>query len=131
MLSREIMKTTGCDVNRLLRLVLAALATAVGVAAAAPAAPTAMTEQAATAASRDESPDQALARLDARLAAQPDDLEALAERARLRAAKGLPMGAYLDCLEILRRRPEDAGVARLAAIDLADAGAPQAAAELL
>ena len=39
----------------------------------------------------EESPDQALARLDARLESQPDDLEALAERARLRDAKGLPM----------------------------------------
>jgi biofilm PGA synthesis protein PgaA len=86
---------------------------------------------AAPAAAPDETAEQALARLDARLAAQPDDLDALAERARVRAAKGLPMGAYLDRLEILRRRPDDAGVAHLAAVNLADAGAPQAAADLL
>jgi biofilm PGA synthesis protein PgaA len=79
----------------------------------------------------EESPDQVLARIDARLLSQPDDLEALAERARLRDAKGLPMGAYLDRMEILRRRPDDAGVARLAAYDLAAAGAPQAAAAFL
>jgi biofilm PGA synthesis protein PgaA len=83
------------------------------------------------AAAGEESPDQALARVDARLASQPDDLEALAQRARLRDAKGLPMGAYLDRVEILRRRPGDAGVARLAADDLAAAGAPQAAAAFL
>jgi biofilm PGA synthesis protein PgaA len=82
------------------------------------------------AASGEESSDQALARLDARLASRPD-LDALAERARLRAAKGLPMGAYLDRLEILRWSPKDADVARLAAYDLADAGAPQAAAAFL
>ncbi len=41
------------------------------------------------------------------------------------------MGAYLDRLEILRRRPEDADVARLAALDLADAGAPEAVAAFL
>src|SRR5258706_15432763 len=75
------------------------------------------------------SPGEALARLDARLAAQPDDLEARAERARMRAARGLPMGAYLDRLEIVRRHPGDAGAARLAAFALADAGAPQAAAD--
>jgi biofilm PGA synthesis protein PgaA len=79
----------------------------------------------------EESSDQALARLDARLESQPDDLEALAERARLRDARGLPMGAYLDRQEILRRRPGDAGVALLAADDLAAAGAPQAAAAFL
>src|SRR5215207_6551874 len=79
----------------------------------------------------EESSDQALARLDARLESQPDDLEALAERARLRDAKGLPMGAYLDRQEILRRRPGDAGVALLAAGDLTAAGAPQAAAAFL
>jgi hypothetical protein len=79
----------------------------------------------------EESSEQALARLDARLESQPDDLEALAERARLRDAKGLPMGAYLDRQEILRRRPDDAGVALLAADDLAAAGAPQAAAAFL
>ena len=75
-----------------------------------------------------ESPDPAMAALDARLAARPDDLEA---RARLRAAQGRHMGAYLDRLEILRAHPEDAGVARLAAFDLADAGAPQAAADFV
>src|SRR5947199_6423878 len=48
-----------------------------------------------------ESPDPAMAALDARLAARPDDLEARAERARLRAAQGRHMGAYLDRLEIL------------------------------
>jgi len=79
----------------------------------------------------EESSDQALARLDARLESQPDDLEALAERARLRDAKGLPMGAYLDRQEILRRRPGDAEMALLAADDLAAAGAPQAAAAFL
>src|SRR5258707_8354294 len=79
----------------------------------------------------EESPGEALARLDARLAAQPDDLEARAERARMRAARGLPMGAYLDRLEIVRRHPEDAGAARLAAFDLADAAAPQAAADFV
>jgi biofilm PGA synthesis protein PgaA len=79
----------------------------------------------------EESSDQALTRLDARLESQPDDLEALAERARLRDAKGLPMEAYLDRQEILRRRPGDADVALLAAYDLAAAGAPQAAAAFL
>src|SRR5215207_5897672 len=79
----------------------------------------------------EESSDQALARLDARLESQPDDLEALAERARLRDAKGLPMAAYVDRQEILRRRPGDADVALLAAGDLAAAGAPQAAAAFL
>jgi biofilm PGA synthesis protein PgaA len=83
------------------------------------------------AAAGEESSDQALARLDARLESQPDDLEALAERARLRDAKGLPMGAYLDRQKILRRRPGDADVALLAADDLAAAGAPQAAAAFL
>ncbi|MFL6233090.1 MAG: hypothetical protein ACJ76N_08150 [Thermoanaerobaculia bacterium] len=78
-----------------------------------------------------ESPDPAMATLDARLAARPDDLEARVERARLRAAQGRPMGAYLDRLEVLRSRPEDADVARLAAFDLADAGAPQAAADFV
>lgn len=87
--------------------------------------------QTAMAAAAEESPSQALARLDTRLAAQPDDLDARAERARVRDAKGLPMGAYLDRLEILRRRPEDADVARLAALDLADARAPQAAADFV
>src|SRR5687767_11641964 len=66
----------------------------------------------------EESSDQALARLDARLESQPDDLEALAERARLRDAKGLPMEAYLDRQEILRRRPGDSDVALLAAGNL-------------
>ncbi len=94
-------------------------------------APAAAAAQTAMAAAAAESPEQALARLDARLAAQPDDLDARAERARVRSALGLPMGAYLDRLEILRRQPENADVARLAAVDLADARAPQAAAEFL
>jgi len=78
-----------------------------------------------------ETPDQALARLDTHLFEHPDDLEALAERARVRDAAGRPMAAFLDRLEILRRRPEDVDIARLAASDLADAGAPQAAAAFL
>src|SRR5688572_20680707 len=105
---------------------LALLATAAWTAAVAPASAAAQ-----PAAAAEESPDQALARADARLESQPDDLEALAERAGLRDAKGLPMGAYLDRLEILRQRPDDADVARLAAYDLASAGAPQAAAAFL
>jgi biofilm PGA synthesis protein PgaA len=79
----------------------------------------------------EESPAQALARLDARLDAHPDDLAALAERARLREAHGLPLGAYCDRLEILRQRPGDADQERAAALDLAAAGAPQAAAAFL
>lgn len=63
--------------------------------------------------------------------AQPDDLEALAEQARLHDANGLPMAAYRDRLQILQRRPDDADAARLAAANLADAGAPQAAAAFL
>jgi biofilm PGA synthesis protein PgaA len=63
--------------------------------------------------------------------AQPDDLEALAEQARLHDASGLPMAAYRDRLQILQRRPGDVDTARLAAADLADAGAPQAAAAFL
>ena len=82
-------------------------------------------------AAAEESPEEALTRLDARLAAHPDDLEALAERADARGATGRWMGAFLDRQEILRRRPEDVGVARLAAYDLAAAGAPQAAAAFL
>jgi len=78
-----------------------------------------------------ESPDPAMAALDARIAARPDDLEARAERARRYAAAGQPMAAYTDRLEILRQRPGDAGVARLAAFDLVDAGAPQAAADFV
>ena len=73
----------------------------------------------------------ALAALDATLAAHPDDLDALDRRARLRAASGLPMSAYHDRREILRQRPEDGVVARLAAYDLLDAGAPTAAAALV
>ena len=78
-----------------------------------------------------ESPEEALTRLDARLAAHPDDLEALAERAHARGATDRWMGAFLDRQEILRRRPDDVAVARLAAYDLAAAGAPQAAAAFL
>src|SRR4051812_50148756 len=74
-----------------------------------------------------EGPEAAMAALDARLAARPDDVEARAERARWRAAHGQPMGAYLDRLEAVRPRPEDAGVARVGAPDLWGAGAPQAA----
>jgi biofilm PGA synthesis protein PgaA len=121
------MKIPGLQGSRALRWCLAALATAAWAAAA----PAAAVGQAAMVAAGEASLDPALAGLGARLAAQPDDLEALAERARMRDAKGLPMGAYRDRLEILRRRPEDAAVARLAALDLADAGAPQAAAAFL
>jgi tetratricopeptide (TPR) repeat protein len=74
-----------------------------------------------------ETPDQGIARLDAHLTVQPDDLDARAERARLLDAAGRPMAAFLDRQEILRRRPDDVDMARLAAHDLADAGAPQAA----
>ncbi|HKH48412.1 MAG TPA: hypothetical protein VKM72_27435 [Thermoanaerobaculia bacterium] len=79
----------------------------------------------------EESPDQVLTRLDAHLAEHPDDLDALAERARVRDVTGRPMDAFRDRQEVLRRHPEDADVARLAAFDLADAGAPQAAAAFL
>src|SRR5215213_2018970 len=79
----------------------------------------------------EESPEQVLTRLDAHLAEHPDDLEALAERARVRDVTGRPMDAFRDRQEILRRRPEDADVARLAAFDLIAAGAPQAAAAFL
>ena len=79
----------------------------------------------------EESPGQALARLDAHLAAHPDDVAALSERAHARGAAGQWMGAFLDRQEILRQRPEDAEMARLAAYDLAAAGAPQAAAAFL
>ncbi|HET9212874.1 MAG TPA: hypothetical protein VFR03_20880, partial [Thermoanaerobaculia bacterium] len=78
-----------------------------------------------------ESPEPAMAALDARIAARPDDVEARAERARMYAAHGQPMAAYLDRLEIVRLRPEDGDVARLAAFDLVDAGAPQAAADFV
>jgi len=98
---------------------VAALATAAWIVAVSPAV------------AAEENPDQALARLDARLAAHPDDLAALAERAEARGATGQWMGAFLDRQEILRRWPEDADVARLAAWDLAAAGAPQAAAAFL
>lgn len=73
----------------------------------------------------------ALARLDAILAAQPEDVTALVARGRLRESAGLPMLAYLDRREILRLRPEDPDVARLAAHNLLAAGAPTAAAELV
>jgi tetratricopeptide (TPR) repeat protein len=76
-------------------------------------------------------PTQSLAALDAALAERPDDLGALAERARLHEATGRPMQAFLDRREILRLRPDDAGVARLAAYNLMAAGAPGAAAELI
>lgn len=78
-----------------------------------------------------EEPDPTLAHLNARLAEYPDDLEALAERARVLDATGQPMGAFLDRREILRQRPGDTDLARLAASDLAAAGAPQAAAAFL
>ena len=115
------MKTAGLQGSRTVRSCLAALAAVALTVAAASAG------QAATAAPGDESPDQALARLDSHLAEQPNDLEALAERARVRDAKGLSMAAYADRLAILRQHPDDALMARLAAYDLADAGAPQAA----
>src|SRR6185436_7475242 len=103
--------------NRSFLLGVAALATAAWIVAVSPAV------------AAEENPDQALARLDARLAAHPDDLAALAERAEARGATGQWMGAFLDRQEILRRRPEDtpenAGVARRAAYDLAAAGARQ------
>ncbi|HEV8238239.1 MAG TPA: hypothetical protein VGS57_02595 [Thermoanaerobaculia bacterium] len=69
-----------------------------------------------------------LAQLDATLAAQPDDASALAERAQLRAAAGQSMQAFLDRRELLRLRPADGELARLAADDLLAAGAPAAAA---
>jgi hypothetical protein len=67
----------------------------------------------------------------ARTEAQPDDDAALAQRARVQETQGLPMDAYRDRLEILRRHPDDTDQARLAALDLAAAGAPQAAAAFL
>jgi biofilm PGA synthesis protein PgaA len=83
----------------------------------------------------EESPAEALARLDAHLAAHPDEVAALAERAHVRGLLGQWMGAFLDRREMLRRLPEDApdaaAVARLAAYDLITAGAPQAAAAFL
>lgn len=106
--------------TRSFRLCLAALAAAAWIVAMAP-----------PAAAGEESSEQALARLDAHLATHPGDFAALAERARVRDAAGRPMDAFRDRLEILRRRPEDVDVARLAAADLADAGAPQAAASFL
>jgi Flp pilus assembly protein TadD len=78
-----------------------------------------------------EGHEAALGRLDARLAAAPEDLAARAERAERREALGRSMGAFLDRLEILRQRPEDADVARLAAYHLMAVGAPMAAAALL
>src|SRR6185436_13161895 len=62
------------------------------------------------------------------LASQPDDASALAERAQLRAASGQSMQAFLDRRELLRLRPADGDLARLAADDLLAAGAPAAAA---
>ncbi|HEV8582565.1 MAG TPA: hypothetical protein VGX68_26155 [Thermoanaerobaculia bacterium] len=112
--------------SRIIRWVLAALA-----AGATAATPASIMGQTPAAAAGEEIQEQALARLDARLASQPEDLEALAERARLRDATRQPMGAYLDRLEILRRQPENAEVARLAALNLIEAGAPQAAAAFL
>ena len=73
----------------------------------------------------------AWAGLGSRLGAQTAGLAALAERARTSETRGLPMEAYRDRLEFLRRQPGDADQARLAANDLADAGAPQAAARFL
>lgn len=72
-------------------------------------------------------PPSTIAGLDAHLAAHPDDLEALAERAHTLEVAGRPMSAFLDRLEILRRHPTDSLMARLAAYDLTDAGAAQAA----
>ncbi|HEX3531672.1 MAG TPA: hypothetical protein VH988_31825 [Thermoanaerobaculia bacterium] len=106
------------------RLYLAVLAAAVWAAAG----------QVAMAASGEAAPDEApaqLARLDTHLEAHPGDLAALAERARLYDATGRPMSAFLDRREILRQHPEDTGLARLAAFDLAAAAAPQAAAAFL
>ncbi|HYU35385.1 MAG TPA: hypothetical protein VEW48_24800, partial [Thermoanaerobaculia bacterium] len=114
------MTVVGLSFRRSFRSGLAALAMAAWLVAIAP-----------PAAAGEESPDQALARLDARLDEHPDDLAALAERAGVRESLGRPMGAFLDRQEILRRNPEDADAARLAADDLATAGAPQAAAALL
>ena len=103
-------------------LILAALAAVWAITATPPAA-------------AEESPVEALARLDTRLAAHPDDLAARTERAQVRGTAGQWMGSFLDRQEILRQRPEDApenaDVARLAAYDLVTAGAPQAAAAFL
>lgn len=77
-----------------------------------------------------ESPAQTLARLDVVLANAPADLEALARRAGIHEEAGRPMHAFLDRREILRQRPDDRAQARLAAYDLAAAGAPEAAALL-
>ena len=76
-------------------------------------------------------PDPALAQLNARLKTHPDDLEALAERARLFDTAGQPMNAFLDRQKILAQRPGDNDLARVAAYDLAAAGAPKAAAVFL
>lgn len=62
--------------------------------------------------------------------------EALEERALAHEAAGQPMNAFLNRLEILHQLPdagsaEAAEMARLAALDLAAAGAPQAAAALV
>jgi biofilm PGA synthesis protein PgaA len=84
----------------------------------------------AGAAASSENAAQALARLGTLLAAVPGDLEALAERAAVYERAGQPMHAFLDRREILRQRPADAAQARLAAYDLAAAGAPEAAALL-
>lgn len=83
--------------------------------------------QAAFAASEVRAPDPALAELNARLKAHPDDIEALAARARLFDTAGQPMNAFLDRRKILAQRPGDSDLARVAAYDLAAAGAPHAA----
>ncbi|HEX4962172.1 MAG TPA: hypothetical protein VF173_15155 [Thermoanaerobaculia bacterium] len=87
--------------------------------------------QAAFAASEVKAPDPVLAQLNARLKAHPDDLDALAERARVFDAAGQPMNAFLDRRKILAQRPGDLDLARVAAYDLAAAGAPKAAAVFL
>lgn len=75
--------------------------------------------------------DPALAELNARLKAHPGDIGALAERARVFDTAGQPMNAFLDRKKILTQRPGDTDLARVAAYDLAAAGAPQAAAVFL
>jgi biofilm PGA synthesis protein PgaA len=103
--------------SRATRLCIALLATSVGMAGA----------QAIFAASGNKAPDPALAELNARLKAHPDDIEALAARARIFDAASQPMNAFLDRKNILAQRPGDSDLARVAAYDLAAAGAPQAA----
>jgi hypothetical protein len=78
---------------------------------------------------RDQTPAASeLERLDATLAAHPDDGAALARRAELRETAGLSMQAFLDRRQLALQRPEDGDLARLAAYDLLAAGAPAAAA---